>query len=122
MAAAYEPRTGKRVWIRKLDGPAGWGPLNCGELVALVRDSIYLLRPESGKIVRRFSWKDDGVNSAAPKRKAIVGQRKADTGYETRTPVSQGTTTSASPGFVGIARGLNVTPAKLFGRGVYISI
>lgn len=72
MAAAYEPRTGKRVWIRKLDGPAGWGPLKCGELVALVTDSIYLLRPESGKIVRRFSWKDDGVNSAAPTRKAIV--------------------------------------------------
>jgi outer membrane protein assembly factor BamB len=72
MAAAYEPRTGKRVWVRKLDGPSGNGPLICGELVALVTDSIYFLKPESGKLVSRFSWKDDGVTSAATTHKGIV--------------------------------------------------
>jgi len=72
MAAAYEPRTGKRVWVCKLDGPSGSGPLNCDGLVALVTDSIYLVKPENGKIVRRFSWEDDGVTSAVRTRKGIV--------------------------------------------------
>lgn len=72
MAAAYEPKSGKRVWIRKLNGPSVREPLNCGGLVALATDSIYFLEPESGKIVRRFSWKGDGVSSVTATRKTIV--------------------------------------------------
>ena len=72
MAAAYEPGSGKRVWLRKLDGPSGSGPLKCGEFVVLVTDSIYLVKPENGKIVRKFSWKEDGVSSVAVTGKRII--------------------------------------------------
>jgi outer membrane protein assembly factor BamB len=64
MAAAYDARTGKRVWVRKLDGPSVFGPLLFRRLLLVVTDSIYLLRPETGKVVRKFSWKRDGVSRA----------------------------------------------------------
>jgi outer membrane protein assembly factor BamB len=71
-AAAYDARSGKRIWIRKLDGPSTSGPFKCGKFVALFTDSIYFIEPDSGKVVRRFSWKDDGVSNAAAVRIGIV--------------------------------------------------
>jgi outer membrane protein assembly factor BamB len=72
MAAAYDTKTGKRVWVRRLDGPSVFGPLLCGGLLAVVTDSIYLLKPESGKVVRRFSWKADSVSQAECTRSDII--------------------------------------------------
>jgi hypothetical protein len=64
MAAAYDVKTGSRVWRRALDGPSTFGPLLFrGTLVAITR-SIYFLKPESGKVIRRFSWKGDAVAEA----------------------------------------------------------
>jgi hypothetical protein len=63
MTAAYDTKTGKREWIRKLDGPSVFGPLVYRGLVVAVTASIYLLKPESGKVVRRFSWEAGGINA-----------------------------------------------------------
>jgi outer membrane protein assembly factor BamB len=63
-AAAYDARTGDRAWIRWLDGPSVCGPLTCRGRLAVITDSVYLLRPENGKVVRRFCWKGDGVRHA----------------------------------------------------------
>jgi outer membrane protein assembly factor BamB len=64
MSAAYDTRTGNRIWVRRLDGPSRFGPLTCQGLLAVITDSVYLLRPENGNVVRRFSWKGDGVSHA----------------------------------------------------------
>jgi len=72
MAAAYDATTGKRAWIRKLDGPSTFGPLLFRSLLGVVTNSIYLIRPDSGKVVRRFSWKDDGVSQAECTHTGIV--------------------------------------------------
>lgn len=64
MAAAYDARTGKRVWSRRLNGPSGFGPLLCRGLVAVITDSVYLIRPKDGRVVRRFSWKGTGISHA----------------------------------------------------------
>ena len=72
MAAAYDAKTGERVWVRKLDGPSHLGPLLFRSLLGVVTDSIYLLRPETGKVVRRFSWKGDGVTGADCTRRDVV--------------------------------------------------
>lgn len=72
IVAAYEATTGERVWVSKLDGPSHFGPLIYRRLLAVVTDSIYLLRPETGKLVRRFSWKEDGVSQAESTRRGIV--------------------------------------------------
>jgi outer membrane protein assembly factor BamB len=57
MAAAYDVKTGKRKWIRKLDGPSVLGPLLHRGLIVTITDSIYLMKPGTGRVVRRFSWK-----------------------------------------------------------------
>jgi hypothetical protein len=72
MAAGYDAKTGKRVWARRLDGPSVFGPLFCRGLLAVVTDSVYLLRPESGKVVRRFSWKGDGVSGAECTPRGVI--------------------------------------------------
>lgn len=72
MAAAYDTNSGKRAWVRRLDGPSVFGPIPCRNLLAVVTDSIYLLKPESGKVVRRFSWKPDGVSEAECTLEGIV--------------------------------------------------
>lgn len=56
-AVAFDTRTGSQVWVSKIDGPATFGPLLCGNLLAVVTNSIHLLQPKSGKIVRKFSWR-----------------------------------------------------------------
>jgi len=71
-AVAYEPETGKRVWTCALDGPSAFGPLSYKRLIVVFTDSVYLLRPESGKVERKFSWKNDGVTMAASTPKGIV--------------------------------------------------
>jgi outer membrane protein assembly factor BamB len=71
-AAAYATKTGKQVWATKLDGPSGFGPLLCRNLLAIVTDSIYLLKPENGKIVRRFSWNAYGIRQAEWTQREIV--------------------------------------------------
>lgn len=64
IAVAYDARTGKRVWARRLDGPSILGPLLCRGLLAVFTHSTYLLRPKDGEVVRRFSWKGDGITHA----------------------------------------------------------
>jgi outer membrane protein assembly factor BamB len=72
-AVAYDPQTGELAWISRLDGPAVRGPLVFQRLVAAFTDSIYLLEPKTGKAVRTFSWKGDGINGATSTPKNIVG-------------------------------------------------
>jgi len=72
MAAAYDAKTGEQKWIRRLDGPSVFGPLLCRELLAVLTDSIYLLKPENGKVIRKFSWKDDSVSSAESTNRDII--------------------------------------------------
>jgi outer membrane protein assembly factor BamB len=72
MAAAYDARTGKRVWARRLDGPSVFGPLLCRGLLAVFTHSTYLLRPEEGEVVRRFTWKGDGVSHAESTPRGVV--------------------------------------------------
>jgi outer membrane protein assembly factor BamB len=71
-AFAYDPESGKRVWVRPLDGPSVLGPFIFQGLAAVFTDSIYLLKPESGAIVRKFSWRNDGVTGAASTPKNII--------------------------------------------------
>jgi len=78
MAAAYNAKTGERVWVRKLNGPSGFGPLLCRGLLAVVTDSIYLLKPENGKVVRRFFWKGHGVSHAECTSKEIFAILRGD--------------------------------------------
>jgi len=78
MAAAYKAKTGELVWVRKLNGPSGFGPLLCRGLLAVVTDSIYLLKPENGEVVRRFSWKGDGVSHAECTSKDIIAILRRD--------------------------------------------
>jgi outer membrane protein assembly factor BamB len=72
MAAAYDARTGKRAWVRRLDGPSVFGPLFCRGLLAVITHSVYLLSPENGEVVRRFSWKGDGVSHAESTPRDII--------------------------------------------------
>jgi outer membrane protein assembly factor BamB len=71
-AFAYDPESGRRVWVRPLDGPSIVGPFTFQKLAAVFTDSIYLLRPENGTVVRKFSWRNDGVTGAASTPKNII--------------------------------------------------
>jgi hypothetical protein len=71
---AYDVQTGELAWICKLDGPSGFGPLIFQRLAAIFTDSIYLLEPKTGKIIRRFSWKGDGIKGAVSTPRNIVGE------------------------------------------------
>ena len=64
MAAAYDVKTGREVWKRNVNGPSGFGPLLFRDLLVVFTDSVYLLKPADGRIVRRFSWKTDSVSEA----------------------------------------------------------
>jgi outer membrane protein assembly factor BamB len=72
-AVAYDVDSGELAWVRKLDGPCGFGLSIFRGLVVAFTESIYLLEPRSGKIVRRFSWKNDGVVGATSTPKNILG-------------------------------------------------
>jgi outer membrane protein assembly factor BamB len=51
MAGAYDVRTGREVWRCKLDAPSGFGPLLFRDLLVLLADSVYLVKPATEKIV-----------------------------------------------------------------------
>jgi outer membrane protein assembly factor BamB len=72
MVAAYSEKSGKRVWVRKLDGPSSFGPLLFRRELVVVSDSVYLLKPDSGKIIRKFSWKDDAASRADCTQRNVV--------------------------------------------------
>jgi outer membrane protein assembly factor BamB len=82
MAAAYDAKTGKQVWVRRLDGPSVFGPLLCRGFLAVITDSIYLLKLDSGKLIRKFSWKPDSVSRAESTHRDIMlslrGNRPTD--------------------------------------------
>lgn len=71
-AAAYDIKTGKVQWISRVDGPSSFGPLLCGDILVVVTNSVYLLQPNSGKIVRKFSWRSKRVRGAECVRRGIV--------------------------------------------------
>ena len=71
-AVAYYAETGKRAWTCPLDGPSVFGPLVFHGLTAVFTDSVYLLRPENGKIVQKFSWKNDGPMTVACTPRKII--------------------------------------------------
>jgi hypothetical protein len=73
-AVAYDVETGEMAWSCKLDGPSGFGPLAFRRLAAIFTDSIYLLEPRTGRIVRKFSWKGDGINGAVSTPRNIVAK------------------------------------------------
>jgi len=72
MAGAYDVRTGREVWRCKLDAPSGFGPLLFRDLLVLLADSVYLVKPATGKIVCKFSWKKDQANEADCTRTEVV--------------------------------------------------
>ena len=72
MAAAYEVKTGTRMWGRALDGPSTHGPLLFHDWLVAIAHSIYFLLPKSGKVIRRFSWKDDRVSEADCTQRGVV--------------------------------------------------
>jgi outer membrane protein assembly factor BamB len=72
MAAAYDASTGREVWKRKINGPSTFGPLLFHDLLVVLTSSVYLLTPTDGKIVRRFSWKGDGVREADCTQREVV--------------------------------------------------
>jgi outer membrane protein assembly factor BamB len=72
IAAAYDIKTGDRVWRQALDGPSTFGPLLFHDMLVAIAQSIYFLLPKSGKVVRRYSWKNDRVNEADCTQRGVV--------------------------------------------------
>lgn len=64
IAAAYDVKTGRQTWTQELDGPSVIGPLMLRDFVVLIANSVYFLNPSDGKILSKFSWKEDGVSAA----------------------------------------------------------
>jgi outer membrane protein assembly factor BamB len=79
---AFSKETGEQVWATKLDGPAGFGPLLYKNLLAAVTNSIYLIDPESGKIVRRFTWNSYNIRQAESADRNIVVSLSRDSPYD----------------------------------------
>jgi outer membrane protein assembly factor BamB len=72
VVAAYGAKSGDRVWVQKLDGPSSFGPLLFRRKLVVVTDSLYLLRPETGKIIRKFAWKGDAASRADCTQRSVV--------------------------------------------------
>jgi outer membrane protein assembly factor BamB len=72
IVAAYAAKNGKRVWARKLDGPSSFGPLLFRRQLAVVTDSVYLLKPDTGEIIRKFSWKGDAASRVDCTQRNVV--------------------------------------------------
>jgi outer membrane protein assembly factor BamB len=72
-AVAYDARTGELAWVQKLDGPSTFGPLLFHKFAAIFTESIYLSELETGKVVRKYSWKDDSITVATSTPRKIVG-------------------------------------------------
>ena len=71
-AVAYDVETGEHTWVCPLDGSSAFGPLAYKGLIAVFTGSLYLLEPKNGKVVRKFSWKNDGITTATSTPKGIV--------------------------------------------------
>lgn len=109
MAAAYDVKTGNRAWRRALDGPSTFGPLLFRDMLVAIADSIYFLLPKNGKVVRRFSWKNDGVNEADCTQRGVVCMLRGSwppTGEIRLVGLNQSGTrfTQTSSGFVAFIR------------------
>jgi outer membrane protein assembly factor BamB len=72
-AVAYYAHTGELAWVRKLDGPSVFGPLFFQKLAAIFTESIYLLEPGTGEVIRKYSWKDECITVATSTPREIVG-------------------------------------------------
>ncbi len=72
LAAAYAAKSGKRVWVQKLDGPSHFGPLLSRGQLIVITDSVYLLKPHTGEIIRKFSWKHDAASQADCTQRKVV--------------------------------------------------
>ena len=72
MAAGYDITSGKRVWVRRLNGPSSFGPLLFRQQLAVITDSVYLLNAGTGEIIRKFSWKDDAASRADCTQRNVV--------------------------------------------------
>lgn len=69
---AYEGLSGKLAWKQELDAPSTFGPLVHENLLLAVADSLYLIHPKTGRIQRRFSWRDEKVCQADSTPRTIV--------------------------------------------------
>lgn len=72
LAVAYDVKTGSRAWLRPLDGPSTFGPLLFRGMLVAITHSLYFLKPDSGKLIRRFSWKEDGVSEVDCTQRNVV--------------------------------------------------
>jgi outer membrane protein assembly factor BamB len=72
MVAAYAEKSGKRVWARNVDGPSSFGPLLFRRQLTVVTESVYLLKPDTGEIIRKLSWKGDAASSADCTQRSVV--------------------------------------------------
>jgi outer membrane protein assembly factor BamB len=72
MAAGYSEKSGKRVWLRKLDGPSSFGPLLFGRQLTVVTNSVYLLKPDTGALTRKFSWKGHAARGVDCTQRNVV--------------------------------------------------
>jgi len=88
---AYDALSGKLAWKQKLDGPSTFGPLVHGNSILAVSNSLYLLSP-TGKIRRRFSWKDEKVGEADITPRSIVSHVLAEAGIKQHRTVQQNRT------------------------------
>jgi hypothetical protein len=68
---AYKASSGELVWKHKLGGPSTFGPLVHSGSVVAVSDSLYLFS-RSGRLQRRFSWKNEKVYDAESTARTIV--------------------------------------------------
>jgi outer membrane protein assembly factor BamB len=72
VALAYDVRSGQEVWKRGLNGPSGFGPLLFRGQLVFLTDSVYFVKPTTGKVVRRFSWRKDQVHEADCTKTQVV--------------------------------------------------
>jgi hypothetical protein len=68
---AYDALSGKLAWRKKLDGPSIFGPLVHKGCIFVVSSSLYLLS-RTGKVQRRFSWKEQRVDHAESTPRGIA--------------------------------------------------
>lgn len=69
---AYEARSGKLAWKQDLDGPSVYGPIVHQDSVLAVSHSLYMLDPKTGRVKRRFLWRDEQVGEADSTPRSIV--------------------------------------------------
>jgi outer membrane protein assembly factor BamB len=71
-AVAYDAISGKVAWNQTLDAPSVFGPVAHHDSVLAVADSLYVLNPRTGKILRRCSWEGEKVLQADSTPRSVV--------------------------------------------------